>query len=332
VEQVNVGDALDQWCPALLSRDLRSKPVPVRLFDVDYVIFRTRGGRVGALTDSCPHRHMRLSRGRVEGENLVCPYHGWRLSPCGKAFIPWQSAATLGTECLDVAEHDGVVWVKRTGTTTHSLPSLFPSGFWPVHTACRLVGAPAEIVFDNFTEVEHTAFAHWKFGYDPAAMPNLEHRVSDEGDHTLIDVAGPQKALPRPFSGVFGVRSGDIFRIRYRAYCRPFRAEFDWWWEEPTTRQDRGLHFREIAYFMPASDNRSRLFSHILWNRSPRGGLGWNWVLTTVMSRVIAYEIEIDIWLVENIIPDARDLSACVLGRFDAQLRHHRRLVERIEN
>ena len=36
-----------------------------------------RGDVVHALDDSCPHSGGPLSEGRVHGDTLVCPYHGW---------------------------------------------------------------------------------------------------------------------------------------------------------------------------------------------------------------------------------------------------------------
>jgi phenylpropionate dioxygenase-like ring-hydroxylating dioxygenase large terminal subunit len=315
---------LDDWHPVLLARDLRGKPLCVCLFGVNYVLFRTRSGRIGALLDCCPHRHMRLSLGRVEGEQIICPYHGWRLSPSGAAQTPARCDSDVQGEALDVAEHDNAIWVKRPATA-RSLPSLVPDGFHAVHSACRLVKAPVEILFDNFTEVEHTAFAHWKFGYDLKALSDIEHTVTNKGDHTLIEVAGPQKALPWLLEAAGGVRSGDTFRIRYQTFYRPLRAEFEWWWEAAATQKDRGLHFKEIAYFMQVDKTNARLLTCFSWNNPIHGRFGWNRTMAAALSLVIAYEINIDVWLVENVVHDALDLDDCALGRFDAQLRHHRR-------
>ena len=52
---------IDHWHPVLFSRGLRRKPVGVRLAGQPIVLFRTPEG-VGALTDVCPPRRMRLSQ------------------------------------------------------------------------------------------------------------------------------------------------------------------------------------------------------------------------------------------------------------------------------
>jgi phenylpropionate dioxygenase-like ring-hydroxylating dioxygenase large terminal subunit len=44
------------------------------------VLLRTRSGHVRLLEAYCPHLGAHLAvGGRVEGETLVCPFHGWRF-------------------------------------------------------------------------------------------------------------------------------------------------------------------------------------------------------------------------------------------------------------
>ena len=40
---------------------------------------------VAAFADECPHRGAPLSLGRLEGEELVCAFHGWRFGLDGAA-------------------------------------------------------------------------------------------------------------------------------------------------------------------------------------------------------------------------------------------------------
>lgn len=49
------------------------------LGDVELCIARI-GDRVHALRDSCPHRGAELSAGLLEGDEVICPWHGWRYS------------------------------------------------------------------------------------------------------------------------------------------------------------------------------------------------------------------------------------------------------------
>lgn len=46
-------------------------------------------GEYYALDDQCPHQGGPLSRGKVEGRAVVCPWHGWRWDPkSGRAIWP----------------------------------------------------------------------------------------------------------------------------------------------------------------------------------------------------------------------------------------------------
>ena len=47
---------LDHWQPVCQSRSLRRRPISVKLAGHDIVVFRDGEGKVGALSDVCPHR------------------------------------------------------------------------------------------------------------------------------------------------------------------------------------------------------------------------------------------------------------------------------------
>jgi nitrite reductase (NADH) small subunit len=62
----------------------------VRVGAVDIAVFRTGGGAVFALRDSCPHRGGPLSQGIVHGERVTCPLHDW--------VIDLKSGSALGAD------------------------------------------------------------------------------------------------------------------------------------------------------------------------------------------------------------------------------------------
>ena len=91
---------------------------PLYVFDQHAVMFRTRDGRAHVTDAFCPHLGAHLGHGgAVEGDVLVCPFHGWRFSGDGVcAAIPY--ATTLprratGGPCLysyPVQERNGLIW------------------------------------------------------------------------------------------------------------------------------------------------------------------------------------------------------------------------------
>ena len=66
------------WFPVARAVDVQDQPLQATLLDLELVVYRTPGGiHVGR--DLCPHRGVPLSMGCVEGEELVCAYHGLRF-------------------------------------------------------------------------------------------------------------------------------------------------------------------------------------------------------------------------------------------------------------
>jgi len=107
----------DRWYAVLLSKDLRDKPVSIRRFGEDLVLYRASSGAIHCFVDRCPHRGVKLSLGRVSGDELVCGYHAFRFRgdgscsemPCEgpDARIPKAMRAIA----FSVQEAHGIVWV-----------------------------------------------------------------------------------------------------------------------------------------------------------------------------------------------------------------------------
>ncbi|MEZ4408160.1 MAG: Rieske 2Fe-2S domain-containing protein [Polyangiales bacterium] len=165
--------AVDHWHPVARSEDLGRKPLGVNVAGREVVLFRASTGALGALTDRCPHRGMRLSTGSVEGERLVCPYHGWRWATDGRGIAPGTPTAKPCAERFDVVERLGAVWVKSSGSSP-AFPRWDVEGWTPVGRLVRRVKAPLELVLDNFIEVEHTPTTHAMLGHPVDRMAEVE--------------------------------------------------------------------------------------------------------------------------------------------------------------
>jgi phenylpropionate dioxygenase-like ring-hydroxylating dioxygenase large terminal subunit len=103
------------WYPLAFSADLRRAPRRVTALGQQLVVWRTRTGRVGVLSDLCVHRGGALSDGKVDGEEVTCPYHGWAYRTDGScARIPAQPQRTIPAkarvDAYPVQERYGIVW------------------------------------------------------------------------------------------------------------------------------------------------------------------------------------------------------------------------------
>jgi phenylpropionate dioxygenase-like ring-hydroxylating dioxygenase large terminal subunit len=71
------------WYPVMPVDRIEAGPQPFTLLGEKIVLWRNGDGNVVALADRCPHRSAALSKGWVDGNALVCPYHGWSYDASG---------------------------------------------------------------------------------------------------------------------------------------------------------------------------------------------------------------------------------------------------------
>ncbi len=71
------------WYVAATSRQLTDKPLKVRMLGHNFVLFRDSTGAAHCLSNVCTHRGGSLAGGRVRGDHIECPYHGWQFDGVG---------------------------------------------------------------------------------------------------------------------------------------------------------------------------------------------------------------------------------------------------------
>lgn len=78
------------WYPVCTAEELTAdKPVRAKILGTRFVAFRDSNGDAHVLADTCIHRGGSLGKGKVVGDNIACPYHGWEFDGTGRcARIP----------------------------------------------------------------------------------------------------------------------------------------------------------------------------------------------------------------------------------------------------
>jgi phenylpropionate dioxygenase-like ring-hydroxylating dioxygenase large terminal subunit len=114
----NIGINPNYWYPVGWSRDLRPEQViPVTVWRQAIAIYRDAAGTVHALENACPHRGVELHRGRVQGDRLACPYHGWEFDgTTGNCVnIPYfpdtQKLPCAQAKSYPIQEKYGLIWI-----------------------------------------------------------------------------------------------------------------------------------------------------------------------------------------------------------------------------
>src|ERR1700748_902149 len=105
------------WHPVAFAGEVADRPVHANLLGEPLVVWRGSGGALRAMSDLCVHRGTALSLGSVQGDELVCPYHGWRSAADGRCVAipqkeePGSVPARARVPAFRVQERYGLVWV-----------------------------------------------------------------------------------------------------------------------------------------------------------------------------------------------------------------------------
>ena len=98
------------YTPAIAEADLtEDKPTKVRVNGTDVMLVK-RGGTIYALAEKCSHAGGPLAEGKLEGDTIVCPWHGSRF--CLKDGHVEDGPATYNQPVLEVKTQNGQVLVK----------------------------------------------------------------------------------------------------------------------------------------------------------------------------------------------------------------------------
>ena len=178
------------WHPVAQSQEVVTAPLPVQLLEQPLVLWRNAEGLVQAFNDRCPHRGARLSMGRVENNNLECPYHGWQFTSGGQCvkvpavpdFVPPPSQCV---KSFEVQEAYGLVWV-RLEPSDSQLPAFAAEAdtyLRKVNCGPYDVAASAPRIIENFLDMSHFGFVHegWLGSRDATAIASYQVDKTETG-------------------------------------------------------------------------------------------------------------------------------------------------------
>ncbi len=161
------------WHPVALGHVVGTLPRAATLLGQDLVLWRDSSGQVHALADQCPHRGARLSLGRVVGDQLECPYHGWRFEGGGACtHIPavpdFQPSPRHGARSFATREAYGMLWVRLgapegEARPIHDLPLFAAEAEVRLRKTTSgpyLVQTSAPRIIENFLDMAHFGYVH----------------------------------------------------------------------------------------------------------------------------------------------------------------------------
>ena len=102
------------WYVAALSHEVGRGLLARTLLDTRVVLYRKEDGTPVALHDRCPHRSFPLSKGRLDGDRVVCGYHGMEYDAAGKCvLVPSLQAAAPNAKVASfpIVERGPLMWI-----------------------------------------------------------------------------------------------------------------------------------------------------------------------------------------------------------------------------
>jgi len=175
------------WYPMARSEEIADQPVRVRALGQDFVVFRDSDGKAACLSNTCTHRGGSLAGGKVKGDCVQCPYHGWEFDSAGRchripslgpdAKIPPRARV----DAYPVDEKYGMIFAFLGDLPEEERPPLIPVPEWdqegwrPTLVNYEIKGNYERSV-ENGIDPAHNEFVHDTHGFSGA---NEEYRINE---------------------------------------------------------------------------------------------------------------------------------------------------------
>jgi phenylpropionate dioxygenase-like ring-hydroxylating dioxygenase large terminal subunit len=214
---------LNAWYAAAYDVEVKSALLARTVCNQKLVMFRKSDGTAAVLEDACWHRLLPLSMGRLDGDQVVCGYHGLVYNAQGRC-THMPSQETLNpSACVrsyPVVEKHRFVWVWP-GDPAKADPALVPDLHWNDDPAWagdgKLITVKCDyrLVIDNLMDLTHETFVHGSsIGQQAVAEAPF---VATHGDRTATVTRWMENIEAPPFWG------GQLFE------ARGYRGNVDRW-------------------------------------------------------------------------------------------------------
>lgn len=183
-----MGFLRNAWYAAGFADELQEGVISRTILDEPVLIFKGADGAPIALADRCAHRFAPLSRGKIEGETVQCPYHGLVFgkdgacvrNPLGKGAI----TSAMSVPAYLSAIQNGIVWIwmgdKDKGRATPPPAYAFlDSHDFTVIKGYLHVEAHYELVTDNLLDLSHAEYLH-PFIAPPGSYANVKYKAEEK--------------------------------------------------------------------------------------------------------------------------------------------------------
>ncbi|HEX6343525.1 aromatic ring-hydroxylating dioxygenase subunit alpha [Umezawaea sp.] len=220
----------DQWYVAAYGHEIGRELFARTVLGEPLVLYRAETGEVVALADRCVHRRYPLSESRLDGDTIICGYHGFTYDKAGTCVaVPGQARIprTARVPAYPVVERDSFVWVWI-GAPDLADEALIPRAPWLVDpgytTVCGMEPLAARylLLVDNLLDLSHETYLHGGYIGTPEVAETPITTEVDEDNRTIYVSRHMDDAACPPFYAKSTGIEGRITRwqdIEYRPPC-----------------------------------------------------------------------------------------------------------------
>ncbi len=224
------------WYRLCGSRQIDRGPYSRAVFQRQLVAYRRGDGSPVVMDAVCSHLGADLSHGKVVGDCIECPFHGWRYGSEGRCeYVPAadQPPGFARQQVFPAQERHGSVYFFNGPTPTFPLPFFFhesPEDYRAIAPRGFTAGCTWYMVNAHAFDVQHFATVHGRRLLEPIEVDcpaSMARRSSYRAevlgeryyDHILRRFVGREVGITLTiWGGTFAVVTGDFGKRRSRFF------------------------------------------------------------------------------------------------------------------
>ncbi|MEP5938236.1 MAG: aromatic ring-hydroxylating dioxygenase subunit alpha [Erythrobacter sp.] len=168
------GIVRNRWYMAGFSSEISREPMERTILGKPVALYRKEDGSPVAMYGLCPHRYFPLAQGKVEGDALVCGYHGFTFDADGKCIkVPSQgTGAGFCQPTYPIVEKGPICWIWM-GDEDACDEALLPptqdfnlgEDGWRYSSENYLhLKGRSQLLVDNLLDLTHLPYVHHHVG------------------------------------------------------------------------------------------------------------------------------------------------------------------------
>ncbi|MCH4245424.1 aromatic ring-hydroxylating dioxygenase subunit alpha [Acinetobacter gerneri] len=158
----------NEWYVAAFSHEIKHELFSRKLLNKKVVLYRSTDGEVVALQDRCAHRSFPLSKSTLDGDEIICGYHGIRYDKSGDMIeIPSQKRCPhgMGIKKYATLEKGGLIWIWLGDQSRADASKLFDLEWldheqWTSSQGYFLHPGNYVSMHENLMDLTHLSFLH----------------------------------------------------------------------------------------------------------------------------------------------------------------------------